>query len=290
LEDMHMLYEHAIVSLMQKVLPLNFDVEVVNYPRVGRKFKVAFFDFDGTVAALRCGWQDAVTRCACATLASLPGVTEEEVEPIVRAYIEKETGRPMIALGEHLANEVAKRGGTPKKPIEYKEQYDAELDKLVASKFAKFDSGEATVDDIVTPGAVAFLKLLKANGVALCLASGTDEGRLRSECKRLGIDELFDQGIFGAREDGVSCEKDDVIRNLLEKNGWTGEDLVGFGDGGFDVAAIKNAGGYAVGLATDEKAREGVNEHKRGFLLAAGADAIIPDFSAPERLWSFLCR
>ncbi|MBQ3823419.1 MAG: SIS domain-containing protein, partial [Thermoguttaceae bacterium] len=32
LEDMHMLYEHAIVSLMQRVLPLNFDVEAINYP------------------------------------------------------------------------------------------------------------------------------------------------------------------------------------------------------------------------------------------------------------------
>ncbi len=290
LEDMHMLYEHAIVSLMQKVLPLNFDVEVVDYPRVGRKFKVAFFDFDGTVAALRCGWQDAVAESACATLTSLPGVSKEEVEPIVRGYIEKETGRPMIALGEHLAEEVAKRGGTPEKPIVYKERYDSELDKLVASKFAKLDSGEATVDDIVTPGAIAFLKTLKANGVALCLASGTDEGRLKSECERLGITELFDQGIFGAREDGTPCEKGDVIRDLLAKNGWTGDDLVGFGDGGFDVAAIKNVGGYAVGLATDEKAREGVDEHKRGFLLAAGADAVVPDFSDPERLWSFLNR
>ena len=45
LEDMHMLYEHAIVSLMQKILPLNFDVEVVNYPKVGRRIKAAFFRF-----------------------------------------------------------------------------------------------------------------------------------------------------------------------------------------------------------------------------------------------------
>ncbi len=290
LEDMHMLYEHAIVSLMQRVLPQNFDIETLKYPESGRRFKAAFFDFDGTIAALRCGWQDAVTRCACETLATIPGVSAEEVEPIVRAYIEKETGRPMIALGEHLANEMAKRGGSPLRPIDYKIQYDGELDKLVASKFSGLDSGEKTVEDVVTPGVLQFLKILKANGVALCLASGTDEGRLKSECERLGLTEYFDQGIFGAREDGVPCEKGDVIKRLLESNGWTGEDLVGFGDGGFDIKAIKNVGGYAVGLATNEAERVGVSEHKRGFLIEAGADAIVPDFSDPEKLWRFLNR
>lgn len=290
LEDMHMLYEHAIVSLLQQVAPLNFDVEVVKYPRSGRRFKVAFFDFDGTVAALRAGWQDAVTACACETLTSIPGVKFEDVEPIVRAYIEKETGRPMIALGEHLAEEVTKRGGTPRRPIEYKEQYDVELDKLVASKFAGLETGEKSVDDIVLPGLIRFLEILKANGLKLCLASGTDQGRLSSECERLGLTRYFDLGIFGAREDGTPCEKNDVVQKILSENGWTGDDLVGFGDGGFDMRAVKEVGGYAVGVASNEKERQGVSEHKRDFLLEAGADAIVPDFAYPERLWSFLNR
>ncbi len=289
LEDMHMLYEHAIVSLMQRVLPKNFDIEVLHYPEINRRFKTAFFDFDGTVAALRCGWQDAVARCACETLTSLPGVSRGDVEPVVRAYIEKETGRPMIALGEHLAEEVAKRGGTPELPLTYKLQYDAELDKLVDARLSELGVSK-TVDDVLIPGIIAFLKLLRENDISLCLASGTDEARLKKECDRLGISEFFDQGIYGAREDGVPCEKVDVLRNLLDKNGWSGRDLVGFGDGGFDVRAIKQFGGYSVGLATNEVKREGIDEHKRGFLLEAGADAIIPDFSDPEKLWRFLNR
>lgn len=289
LEDMHMLYEHDIVSLMQQTLPKVFDIEILKYPESGRRFKAAFFDFDGTVAALRCGWQDSVTRCACETLAMIPGVSKEEVEPIVRAYIERETGRPMIALGERLAEEVSKRGGTPLKPIDYKQQYDVELDRLVESKLDGLGISK-TVEDVVTPGVLQFLTILKDNGVALCLASGTDETRLKTECEKLGLTRFFDQGVFGAREDGMACEKDDVIRNLLVKNGWTGQDLVGFGDGGFDIKAIKKVGGYAVGLATNEAERVGVNEHKRGFLLEAGADAVIPDFSDPEKLWRFLTR
>ncbi|MBQ3822497.1 MAG: hypothetical protein II807_05555, partial [Thermoguttaceae bacterium] len=66
--------------------------------------------------------------------------------------------------------------------------------------------------------------------------------------------------------------------------------LVGFGDGGFDIKTIKKAGGYAVGLATNEAQRAGVNEYKRKFLLEAGADAIAPDFSDAERFWRFLNR
>lgn len=289
LEDMHMLYEHNIVSLMQRVLPENFDVEVLKYPERGRRFKVAFFDFDGTVATLRCGWQDTVARLACDTLTKIQGVSREDVEPIVRAYIEKETGRPMVALGEHLAEEVVKRGGIPLEPMEYKRQYDVELDKLVESKLDGLGVSK-TAEDVVVPGVIRFLKILKANGVSLCLASGTDETRLNSECERLGLTEFFDQGIFGAREDGVAREKSDVIENLLGRNGWTGQDLVGFGDGGFDMKAIKAAGGYAVGLATNEAERFGVNERKRSFLLEAGADAIIPDFSDPEKLARFLSR
>ena len=284
LEDMHMLYEHAIVSLMQRTLPDHFDIETVKFPGADRRFKAAFFDFDGTVAALRCGWQDAVTRCACETLTAIPGVKYEEAEPVVRAYIEKETGRPMIALGERLAEEVAKRGGTPKTPAEYKAQYDVELDKLVDSK----TSAVKTVEDVLTPGVLPFLKALREAGVSLCLASGTDEGRLKDECDELGLTPYFDAGIFGAREDGVACEKGDVVADLLKRLGISGNELVGFGDGGFDVKAIKEVGGYAVGVATEEAKRFGVNEGKRRFLLEAGADAIVPDFSEPERLMHFL--
>jgi D-sedoheptulose 7-phosphate isomerase len=194
LEDMHMLYEHAITSLMQEVLSRNFDVEVVNYPKAGHKFKAAFFDFDGTGAAL------------------------------------------------------------------------------------------------VAPGCSDFLKLLKSNGVALCLAGGAEEARLKSECDRLGLSEYFDQGIYGAHEDGTPCQKDDVIRRLLEENGWSGKELVAFGDEGFDVKTIKEFGGYAVGLATNEMGPAKVNKEKQSVLHDAGADAIVPDFSDPERLWRFLNR
>ena len=95
---------------------------------------------------------------------------------------------------------------------------------------------------------------------------------------------------YMAREDGSPCEKHDVLNQILTKNNWTGEELVGFGDGGFDMQAVKAVGGYAVGLATNEDTRTGVNEKKRQFLLEAGADLIVPDFSNPKQLWERLNR
>lgn len=59
---------------------------------------------------------------------------------------------------------------------------------------------------------------------------------------------------------------------------------------GEEVAEVKKAGGYAVGVAYDEKTLNLVNESKRTELLEAGADCIIPNFTNAERLVKFLMR
>ena len=225
LEDMHMLYVHAIVSLMQVVLPEIFDIETCVFPSIGHNFKIAFFDFYGTITTLRCDWQDRM---------------------------------------------------------------DLILEKAVVDKLDDLPSGRKNVTDILIPGTLDFLKLLRKNNVLLGLVGGTDEERLKEECKQLGLTEYFDQGIFSECEDGELCGKEQIIKRLLKKNNLTGENLIGFGDSGVDIEVIKSVGGYAVGLATNEKERRGINEQKRKFLLEAGADAIIPDFSDPERLWRFI--
>ena len=46
--------------------------------------------------------------------------------------------------------------------------------------------------------------------------------------------------------------------------------------------------GYAVGAATDEERRRGINAWKRDRLKKAGAAMIIPDFADVERLTKYL--
>ena len=60
--------------------------------------------------------------------------------------------------------------------------------------------------------------------------------------------------------------------DLNDKN-VKGENLLSFGDGFVEIELVKNVGGYAVAVATDEQNQCGVNEQKRARLLCAGAHA-----------------
>ena len=68
----------------------------------------------------------------------------------------------------------------------------------------------------------------------------------------------------------------------------TDPELVTFGDGFVEIEDTKAVGGVAVGVASDEVNRQGIDEWKRGRLIEAGADLIIPDFCDHERLVAYL--
>jgi len=86
----------------------------------------------------------------------------------------------------------------------------------------------------------------------------------------------------------TDCSKEMVIQQIIEDNHLTGAELLSFGDGFVEIELVAGVGGYTVGLATDEARRKGIHLRKRERLLEAGANLIIPDFSEPERLASFL--
>jgi hypothetical protein len=49
-----------------------------------------------------------------------------------------------------------------------------------------------------------------------------------------------------------------------------------------EIEEVKRAGGYAVGIATDEPACIAIDEWKRKRLLDVGADMIVPNFLDPK--------
>jgi phosphoglycolate phosphatase-like HAD superfamily hydrolase len=79
-----------------------------------------------------------------------------------------------------------------------------------------------------------------------------------------------------------------VIERILQENELQGPELVAFGDGYVEIEDAKAAGGIAVGVATDEANRQGIDEWKRQRLIAAGADLIIPDFAEHTHLVAYL--
>jgi phosphoglycolate phosphatase-like HAD superfamily hydrolase len=187
-----------------------------------------------------------------------------------------------------LCEEVEKRGGKPEDPLEYKKAYLLRLNGRIARRLADLESGSASPDRFLLPGARCMLESLAARGVVLYLASGTDHEDVVREAAALDISRYFDGGIFGALDRYWEFSKEMLIADILRTRRLRGPELAGIGDGFVEIENTKQAGGIAVGVASDEARREGTNEWKRQRLIGAGADLIIPDFREHQELLSYL--
>ena len=99
-------------------------LEVINPEANALKARVAIFDFDGTISIIRAGWIDVMIPMMVEPLLDLKtGETEKELIKIVYDFVGDLTGRQTIYQMMEFADQIKKRGGTPKDPLEYKHQY-----------------------------------------------------------------------------------------------------------------------------------------------------------------------
>jgi phosphoglycolate phosphatase len=247
--------------------------------------RVVLFDFDGTLSLIRSGWEQVMIPMMVATLAGLgTGESEQQLATVVEEYVARLTGEQTIYQMIELARQVELRGGKPLTAQEYKRNYQEALMARIRYRRESLRRGEASPDDYLVPGARDFLKALRNRGLTLYCASGTDQIYTREEAHLLQIAEYFDGGIYGALEDYESFSKEILIRRLISTAGYRGEELLGFGDGYVEIKNVKDAGGLAVGVATDEPQCKLVNEWKRNRLVEVGADFIVPNFLAREQI------
>jgi len=130
------------------------------------------------------------------------------------------------------------------------------------------------------------VKSLHANGIKCFLASGTDEKYVIHEAELLGLTPYFED-ISGAQDDYKNFSKKMVIEKIITTHHLRGSEFISFGDGYVEIENTKTVSGVAVGVATNEAERSGIDEWKRNRLIAAGADLIIPDFGETESLISY---
>jgi bifunctional ADP-heptose synthase (sugar kinase/adenylyltransferase)/phosphoglycolate phosphatase-like HAD superfamily hydrolase len=234
----------------------------------------AVFDHDGTVSTLRQGWERMAHR--------------------VREYIDKSTGIETLVQMEALVGMVTEFGVVPARDIldrsGYKDIYNDALMAVVNGRLAKYRRGELNIDDLTVKGAVACLRSLRAMGVTLYLASGTDHDDVRNEAQALGYADLFNGGIYGALGEVNAHSKRRVIQRILTENGLDGSHLAVFGDGPVELRESRRRHGAAVGIASDEIRRYGLNPEKRTRLIKAGAHLLLPDFSQAGSLLALLRR
>ena len=120
------------------------------------------------------------------------------------------------------------------------------------------------------------------------LASGTDQEFMRAEAQLLNVGHYFDGGCFGALDDYKSFSKKILIERIIRESEFQGEEFLGFGDGFVEIQNVKEVGGVAVGVATDEPDCVIVDPVKRKRLAAVGADWIVPNFNDHDQLTTTL--
>jgi phosphoglycolate phosphatase len=264
-------------------------IEIVHQGISADHAKVALFDFDGTISLIRTGWEDVMVPLMVEILAAQKsGEKEEDLRTLVDDFVGRLTGEQTIYQMIELAQQVERRGGKPLPPLEYKRIYHERLMRKIEHRREELRQGQVSPDQYLVPGARAFLESLSERGLKLYCASGTDESYTLEEARLLEIERYFDGRIYGARDDYKSFSKEILIRRMLSSLDCRGDELVGFGDGYVEIKNLKDAGGVAVGVATDEPECKVVNQWKRERLVGVGADFIIPNFLCREQLGNTL--
>ncbi len=261
-------------------------------PPLGR-IEHAVFDHDGTISTLRRGWERIMAPVMIKAVLGAQYESADEtlyhkVRNRVLEYIDQSTGIQTILQMEALVEMVREFGLVPPGEIldkfGYKQIYNNALMELVDKRIAKLKRGELDVTDYTIKGSIDFLKALRDKGVRLYLASGTDHDDVVAEAKALGCADLFQGRIYGALGDVTKYSKKMVIERIMTENKLQGPQLAVFGDGPVELRECRKRDGLAVGIASDELQRHGLNPDKRSRLIKAGAHVVIPDFSQRETL------
>ncbi len=257
----------------------------------------AVFDHDGTISTLRQGWEQVMEPVM---IRAILGGTKDHAEPSllqeikkrVQEFIDRSTGIQTIVQMEGLVQLVDEFNLVPKEKIldkfGYKKIYNEELMKVVSQRLKKLESGEISTGEYTIRGSVDFLRALHEKGVSLYLASGTDLEDVIHEAELLGYADLFHGRIYGSVGDISKYSKKQVIQEIIARHQLAGNELAVFGDGPVEMKECVNSRGIAIGIASDEIRRSGLNPEKRARLIRSGAQILLPDFSQTNSLLKLL--
>lgn len=265
------------------------EIEIVNPDIIRGRFRSVLFDFDGTLSLIREGWPDVMIPMMVEILAQTPRhEPQDELYRIVEDFVMRLNGRQTIYQMIQLCEEIGKRGGKPEDPLVYKRMYYDRLNRRISHRLEGLRDGRIAREEMLLPGSLELLDALRSRGLALYLASGTDEPYMKEEVRLLGLTDYFGSGIYGALDDYKRFSKKMLIGRILSERGLGGPELLAFGDGFVEIENTKEVGGVAVGVASDEVRRCGTNQWKRNRLIRAGADVIIPEYRQWEALLAYL--
>ena len=228
---------------------------------------------------VRAGWMPLMLDMMMETLASL-GPDPDALRAEAEVYVAHLTGQDTVEQTNAFAAHVARLGGNPRTGAEYKAEWLTRIEYRRAARLAALRNGDITPEDLMIPGARAFLESLRSLGLPVYLASGSHHHDICLEAGLLHIQHYFD-GIFGSAP-GI-LNKKELLDDIVAR-GIPPEAILTFGDGRTEIELTKILGGRTVGVASDEPECVAVDPKKRTWLIDAGADCIIPNYLEPELL------
>jgi bifunctional ADP-heptose synthase (sugar kinase/adenylyltransferase)/phosphoglycolate phosphatase-like HAD superfamily hydrolase len=273
-------------------------IEIVSELPERREFTHVILDHDGTISTLRQGWEEVMEPMMIQAIVgghrnTIEGDSFRRIQARVRELIDATTGVQTLVQMKSLSQLVREYGYVAEKDIlderGYKQIYNEALMRRVETRLRRIKEGRLLLSEVTIKNAVAFLEALDSRGIRLYLASGTDQEDVEREAALLGYADLFAGRIYGAVGDIKHEPKSKVIEAILRDIAAEGRDrIVSFGDGPVEIRETRARGSFAVGVASDEVKRSGLNLIKRSRLIQAGADLIISDFEETDLLLKLL--
>jgi phosphoglycolate phosphatase-like HAD superfamily hydrolase len=214
--------------------------------------------------------------------------SDAELRGGLREIVDQTTGwqsvDQMLMLAELVQSERAHQGSPGNKSLQkealrYKSIYLDRLRRHMSARLETIEAGDTPGERFLVAGSLEFLLRLSSTDCRLCLISGTDKAEVIREAELLGIRRFFDNGIFGGLNETRAFTKQEAMHRVLSNFGIHSRAMVAFGDGIIDIQSTREIGALAVGVASNEEQRYGINSVKRSQLIAAGADAVIGDYT-----------
>lgn len=251
-------------------------------------YKFLAADNDGTISRIRDGWEDIMKSCL------IKWITGDDSNLIttslvweVEEMIRRTTGITTIFQMDLAVKLVKKYGFVGSKEIkvaeEYKVDYLANLMGLVEKRKKQIENN-GVMDDCVIEGAEYFYPILCNLIDKKIIFSGTDDEDVKQELELLGFGELFDNvyGAVGRRD------KKDVLRQILKEYTVKANEGLIIGDGPVEIKLAKEYKFTAIGVCSSSIKEGKWNQEKVKMLTKAGADILIPDYTASQYLIDIL--
>ena len=124
------------------------------------------------------------------------------------------------------------------------------------------------------PGVMDYLRLLKENGVKMCVATATDRYLVEETLQRLGMLHCFSE-IFTCDEIGYGKDKPIIYRKALEHLGTVKEETYVFEDALFALKTARADGFPTVGVYDRHEIRQDELKSFADYYIMDFADAIL---------------